>query len=32
MSEMLKYIDYDGALEVYRKTIVVSGGGDQTLD
>lgn len=29
MSEELKYIDYDGALEVYRKTVVASGGGLQ---
>ena len=29
MSEGLKYIDYDGALEVYRKTVVASGGGLQ---
>lgn len=27
MSEKLKYIDYDGALEVYRKTVAASGGG-----
>lgn len=29
MSEGLKYIDYDGALEVYRKTVAASGGGLQ---
>lgn len=29
MSEELKYIDYDGALEVYRKTVAASGGGLQ---
>ena len=29
MSEQLKYIDYDGALEVYRKTVAASGGGLQ---
>lgn len=27
MSEKLKYIDYDGALEVYHKTVAASGGG-----
>ena len=27
MSEKLKYIDYDGALVVYRKTVAASGGG-----
>lgn len=29
MSEVLKYIDYKGALEVYRKTVAASGGGLQ---
>ena len=29
MSEELKYIDYDGALEVYGKTVAASGGGLQ---
>lgn len=29
MSEELKYIDYEGALEVYRKTVAASGGGLQ---
>lgn len=29
MSEKLKYIDLDGALEVYRKTVAASGGGLQ---
>lgn len=29
MNEGLKYIDYDGALEVYRKTVAASGGGLQ---
>lgn len=29
MSEDLKYIDYDGALEVYRKTVAASGDGLQ---
>ena len=29
MSKELKYIDYDGALEVYRKTVAASGGGLQ---
>lgn len=29
MSEELKYIDYNGALEVYRKTVAASGGGLQ---
>lgn len=29
MSEELKYIDYDGVLEVYRKTVAASGGGLQ---
>lgn len=29
MSDELKYIDYDGALEVYRKTVAASGGGLQ---
>lgn len=29
MNDELKYIDYDGALEVYRKTVAASGGGLQ---
>ena len=29
MSEELKYIDYEGALEVYRKTVAAAGGGLQ---
>jgi death-on-curing protein len=29
MSEELKYIDYDEALVVYRKTVIASGGGLQ---
>lgn len=29
MSERLKYIDYDEALVVYRKTVAASGGGLQ---
>jgi hypothetical protein len=31
MSNELKYIDYDEALVVYRKTVVASGGGLQGI-